>query len=119
MGLKKPYWRLITFAASYNSYLKAKVALESILNNVQVKPNERKDYIDKSMEIGSIKAIGAVFGVNDKEHLELIKKIINSDEFKDENKDEISHPNDLYDRLKKTKNEIYEKKIKEQKEDIQ
>ena len=104
MGLRSPYNDILYIVCTYEEYKKCRIPIETILNEVQVKPDSC-NYTDKNLPTGTIKATKVEFGINAKENIELIQKVKFSDrrELLGQEKDENQN---LFYRLLKTKREL-------------
>lgn len=114
MGLKQPFYNVLYIVATYEEYSKSRVSIEAILNDVQVKPEECLSYFDPEMDKGSIIGTKVEFGINAKEHIELIATLKHSDKLEDG--DDLSqNGHNFYAKLKKTKREMDVDQLEEKK----
>ena len=90
---------------SYVEYSKSRIVIEKVLNDVQVKPEESIHYIDKELQKGEIIGVNCEFGINDKEHIELIESIQNADS-KADSKGEEEEDADFYKTLQEIKDKL-------------
>lgn len=80
-GLRGNFSEMMQMVVNFAEYNMSRVAMDLLLNQVQIKPIFEEDLdesegliIDPSMEVGHIKGESCEFGINDKEHIDICKQ---------------------------------------------
>jgi hypothetical protein len=92
--------------------------MDLLLNQVQIKPifepdmDDAAGYVNPEMEIGHIKGDNCEFGINDKEHIEIVSKLKKSDAFGAGKGDTL----DVFEKLNDIKDQIDQEEIDKKKQ---